>query len=692
MAVAQTPPKQDHESAIRENQIGLRHGGAINLVALEAAKAGARWRDDEATPLECAVDCLSDAAVEEVETENLHVQLVAGIGDPGEREPRNATGITDPGYNLADSCYTARTLKAIEQLSRADRTGWVLGGIALLSLWLVLCRFLAGEWSVNEQYSYGWFVPLFAAFLFWLRWEDRPKVRIKKEELRKGMELAGAERHGRQSREGSGEGAGASESIAAAIAIAALVILLPVRLFEVANPDWRPLGWLHAFAVIAITFVVIGQAGGWPWIKHFSFPILFFLVAVPWVSPIEQPIVQGLMQIIASLAAETISLLGIPADVQGNLIRISSGVVGVNEACSGVRSLQTSIMIGLLFGELKRFGWQRRLVLLAVAIAIALVANLGRAIFLVWIASTRELSAVDRWHDVAGYVIVAAVFLGSLGLTALLARGASKVKSKKEEVRNRAPSRDLSSQGSVLRSRSPFILLPSYFFLSLAWLVSIEIGVEGWYRAHEKNLVVVDRWNVRLPEKAPGFRELKIDENVRQTLRFDTGRELTWKSTNTGGSDPTTNYLYFFRWNPGSSSVVRARAHRPDICLPSTGWKQTADRGLKNYAAGSGIVVPAHHAVFTQGTGNVTVHTFFSLQEDKVRPDEARPDLELAPGIQPDWSVRARLQMVRRGVRNLGQQVLEFVLLSNHPMDDRTAEEKFAQTLRELIVAESNSP
>src|SRR5690242_5002267 len=36
-------------------------------------------------------------------------------------------------------------------------------------LWFILFRDLSLEWSSNEQYSYGWFVPFFAAFLFWLR-------------------------------------------------------------------------------------------------------------------------------------------------------------------------------------------------------------------------------------------------------------------------------------------------------------------------------------------------------------------------------------------------------------------------------------------------------------------------------------------------------------------------------------------
>src|SRR5438132_3651598 len=48
--------------------------------------------------------------------------------------------------------------------------------------WIILWRQLSGEWSVNDQYSYGWFVPFFAIILFWLRFEDAPQPRALSEE------------------------------------------------------------------------------------------------------------------------------------------------------------------------------------------------------------------------------------------------------------------------------------------------------------------------------------------------------------------------------------------------------------------------------------------------------------------------------------------------------------------------------
>src|SRR4051812_4671788 len=310
------------------------------------------------------------------------------------------------------------------------------------ALWLICCRHLSAEWSYNEQYSYGWFVPFFALYLFWLRWEDRPQPLPAAEAP--STKRQAPEDYQASSNKVQGSVASADHPHSAfgirhlaviAIAIAALFLLLPIRLIEVANPDWRPVSWVHTLAAVALTLCVVWRIGGMPWLRHFAFPIVFVLVSVPWLSVIEVPIVQGLMPTLASIATEVLSLFGIPAEVQGNLVRINGGVVGVNEACSGVRSLQTSIMIRLLVGELQRLGAMLRVLLLVGAIAIAFVANCGRALFLVWIASSHGLTAVEKWHDVAGYTIVGLVFAGCLGITALLARSSNV---EKEVARNRS--------------------------------------------------------------------------------------------------------------------------------------------------------------------------------------------------------------------------------------------------------------
>ncbi|PYJ75554.1 MAG: hypothetical protein DME77_08875, partial [Verrucomicrobia bacterium] len=388
---------------------------------------------------------------------------------------------------------------------------WSVGAlaalIALATLWFVLCWQLSGEWSLNEQYNYGWFVPFFALYLFWLRWEDRPPLEIPNSKFQIRNHRVAA-------------------IIAALIGFAALLLLLPVRLFEIGNPDWRPLSWVHASIVATLTLLYVWHRGGTLWLRHFAFPILFIFVAVPWVTPIEVPVVQGLMQIVAAIASEIAALFGIPAHLEGNLIRIPNGLVGVNEACSGVRSLQTSLMIGLLFGELKRLSILRRVVLIVGAVAIAFVGNCARAFFLVWIAETKNIAAVDQWHDLAGYSIVAAVFVGSLVLATLLGRrrpGLPPSPKRSGVVGPPSP--------SLRRGRQNGGFLPaSYLVAALCWVAFTEIASEAWYRSHERHLAPVARWTVRWPKDAPGFREIKIEEAVRANLRYDDGHETVWNT------------------------------------------------------------------------------------------------------------------------------------------------------------------
>lgn len=545
--------------------------------------------------------------------------------------------------------------------------------ITLTALWFVLCRQLSGEWSVNEQYSYGWFVPFFAIFLFWLRWEDRPEVERRKPE------------------------GGRRTVIAVAIGIAALLLLLPIRLFEVANPDWRPVDWAHTAVVATLTLLVIWTSGGKAWLRHFAFPICFFFVAVPWIAPIEEPLVQGLMRTVAAVATEAITLFGVPAQLEGNLIRVNTGLVGVNEACSGVRSLQTSIMIGLLFGELKRLSIWKRLVLLLGALGIAMLANLGRAFLLVWVAATKSISAVDRWHDVAGYTIVAVVFIGSLALAAFLNRD-RKVDGRKSKVENEKISSDLQPPTSDLPAH--FRLPTSCFLLCLLWLLSVEIGVEAWYRSHERGLVAREQWSARWPETAKDFCDIPLDERTRRILRFDEGRGARWRvpaSQRTDFGDQRSAdsaLLYFFRWHAGSNSTLLANLHRPDVCLPAAGWSQVGDYGVRAYAVSAKLSLPFRHFLFAQRTQPLAVntnpsrprfaHAFYCLREDRVRTDSEPPPEQFAQEPS-EWSRRERLKLVLEGRRHLGQQVMEFVLITPNELRPDEAEERFAQTLPELV-------
>lgn len=557
----------------------------------------------------------------------------------------------------------------------ATQSSLVVGGLGLAVLWFILIQTLSLEWSGNEQYSYGWFVPFFAAYLFWLRWEDRPAATPCGARGRAGLALLFA-------------------------AIVTLFFLLPIRLFEIAAPDWRPLGWMHAGVVVALTLLVVWLAGGKKWARHFAFPVCFILIAVPWIAGIEVLVVQGLMRCVAVIAAEALSLSGIPAQLEGNLLRLRTGVVGVNEACSGVRSLQTSLMIGLLFGELQRLNLARRLGLVAAAAAIAFVGNVCRAFFLVWVAAHEGIDATERWHDTTGYSIVGLVFFGTMGVASLLARRKGRAASSPEAAAHKPEGRALA-----------FKLRTSAAGATLLWLIAIELGVEGWYRWQERHFVARQPWSVQWPEAAKNFRDIPLDERMRGILRFDEGRGATWQlpdpaqpvqasasvsGVNTGRNAPLTSVLYFFRWEEGRSSILRARGHRPDICMPSIGWQQTGDHGSQQYAAG-GISLPFRHFEFVRNSPGPQpaqmAHAFFSVGEDMVKPTERESETERElSGMQGFTLIPKLWSLVRAGERPRGQQVMQVILVSRTPLSPAEAQSRLAEMVRALVTTPPSPP
>jgi exosortase len=542
---------------------------------------------------------------------------------------------------------------------------FTLSVLFLAVLWFGLCRELSGEWTVNEQYNFGWFVPFFALYFFWLRWQDRPEPETK----------------GRRA-----VVSGQWSAVALATGLIALLLLLPLRLFEIANPEWRLLSWVHALVVVTLTLLFFWLAGGKAWLRHFAFPVAFIFIAVPWPTALETPVIQGLMRVVAHVAAETAMLLGTPAQVEGNLIRVTNGLVGVNEACSGIRSLQTSIMIGLLLGEVKRLSVLRRLALVVSAVIIALFANFIRAVFLVQVAATENLSEVGRWHDIAGYTIIGLVFVATLALAYLF--GKSQARDRTPEVRSQNRQSPITNRPSAI----PVI----YTAVALCWLVFVEIGTAGWYRLHERNLVSGTRWTVQWPAQAPNFRKLKIDNEIRAVLRFDQGDAGAWTISSPGnvtkqGAVPCS--LYAFRWNPGKNSALLANLHRPDVCLPASGWKQVADHGVQTYRVTDSVELPFRHFEFQrafEGSSPQTAHAFYCLSEDRASGSSASPGAKNSPGMfgnRSEWTRSERLRSVLEGRRHLGQQVIEVIFMSNEPLSAADAESHLRDLVRDVVVS-----
>jgi exosortase len=157
-------------------------------------------------------------------------------------------------------------------------------------------------------------------------------------------------------------------------------------------------------------------------LRHFVFPLLFFFIAVPIPKSLWNPIVLGLQTFVAILNVEALGLLGIPAERHAHVIQLPNGKVGVDEACSGVRSLQSSIMAALFIGDLtlRRTGWKVFFALGGIALAVA--GNFARSLYLSTTAYRHGTEALKAIHDAAGWSVLAFTACGLVLLAMLVGR------------------------------------------------------------------------------------------------------------------------------------------------------------------------------------------------------------------------------------------------------------------------------
>ena len=496
---------------------------------------------------------------------------------------------------------------------------WIVPGI----LWWWLFFHLHVEWSLNPQYNYGWTVPFLASLLFYFRWQRRP-------------DPAPPFR----------------ERPFSAIGIwLLLAILFPIRVIEEANQDWRLLSWVLAVDVIAISLLSLARAGGMSWFKHFAFPVCLPLAAVPWPVQFENLIVQGMMRAVAYAAVEIAGWLGVGAYQIGNVIQLRNGFVGVDEACSGVKTLQAGILVALVVGELFRLQWGRRAGLLLLGATWIFACNVFRATTLVLVAATSGLESLSRWHDAIG---TTALLCGMVGIFSLAWLWKSELPS--------IPRR----HAEIAVPRGKFTAR----FVTLVWLAVIFAGTEFWYRVHERQLIERPRWEAIWPRENSSITNLSIPESTRVILHFDDAKSAAWE-------DPrgVRWWSFFANWKPQRAALQLVRSHSPEICLPAIGRTFRTAHSDLNLRAGS---IPLDFRSYEFEQDGRPLFVFVCIQEDRQVVSGAMDSGE--------WSLQGRVRAAFQGKRNLGQRLLEIAVTG---LDDfAQARDAVAKTVNEVVAAE----
>lgn len=467
--------------------------------------------------------------------------------------------------------------------------------VALLATaWALVFLRIHDTWIVNPVYAYGWSVPWLALYLARERWSDRPAP-----------------------------GAIPARGLLWTGALLLLATYLPVRIIQEANPDWVKINWALLGVAAGFSLLVVWAQGGRRHVAHFVFPVLFCFTALPWPVWFEEELVQGLMRTNAAVCAEVLTFGGLPALALGNMIQVADTRLNVEEACSGIQSLQTAFMMALFLGEFHRLSLARRAGLLAAALGLALAGNLGRTLVLAYGARS---GAAEHWHDPVGLIAM----LGTLAGVWCAARW----------IRGRAPAvtRAVPAPAPV---RSTFS--PQLAGLALTLLLGAEAATELWYRPHEAPVAAARPWTVAWPAGERGFREVTLHARARALLRYDYGSSAAWTD-----ADGHQWNGYFLSWDPGRVSKHLAMSHYPSVCLPATGLNLVAETAAWEWRHDT-LRLPFAGYRFTDA--GRAVHVFHCIAEDRPRPDDGGFTYHQV-------TTGERLASVRRGERNLGQRVL----------------------------------
>lgn len=507
---------------------------------------------------------------------------------------------------------------------------WWAGLGLVVVCWLLVFNQQRLEWTVNPTYSYGWAVPLLAGYLLWERWRCRPPAATRTPRWPWLL-----------------------------VPVVLLLAYLPIRVIQEANPDWVKINVGMALVAFGVTLAAAGAMGGWRYVAHFAFPLIFCFTALPWPVWLAEFFTQNLMRANASACAELLSLLGQPALAQGNLVQVGNSWVDVQEACSGIRSLQTAFMMSLFFGEFYRLSWPARAGLLVSSFAVAFVLNLARTMVLAHLTGVGGDALAEKWHDPVGF----GVMFGCLIALWLLAEAFQR--------RRRTPARTTSVAVGAM-PRAPF---PAWFAIAgVAWLATSEVATAAWYDWHERRMPAPVEWTVAWPAQAAEFHRTEFSERARALLKYNEASAVAWR-----GTEGDRWQAYYLRWYPGRVSKFLSGSHYPAVCLPATGLKLVTETGRFVGRVGP-LAIPFRTYLFDDNGHDVYV--YHAIMEDVPSPD----------GLIAYRQANSmeRLRSVWRGERNLGQRVLGIAL--SGPSSAREANAAVERMLHQLVRSGVQTP
>jgi len=392
--------------------------------------------------------------------------------------------------------------------------------ILFLAAYWVPLKSMVHIWWENEDYSYGFLIPLASAYLLW--------------ERRKTLE---------------------------GIPVRSAWGIMPVLAFFILLSLYGILGSSGNISMPSIPILIILFAGfcfGIECVRRLILPLgfLFFMVPVPDV--IERHIGMHLKAISSKLGGNIIGACNIPVHVSGNVIDLGVTQLQVVDACSGMRYIFPLLALGILYANFfERVPWKRVFCVL-VTIPLGVLFNSLR------IGATGILTemfgpkvAEGFFHDLSGFVLFIFAFIMLLLIGRILAVFSPKTMAAKgspaPQTGNAAqPAHDEQKRaGAFLLSTAALVCVA---FLSLSTnsmsAVKIDGGIQGFP-------LLVGEWH-------------GSNETVGQDIIKRSGAEEAFSGRFVSGSG--ADVFLYIGYRSTAFLANENFFHSPTACIPSSGW------------------------------------------------------------------------------------------------------------------------
>jgi len=248
-------------------------------------------------------------------------------------------------------------------------------------------------WSHREDYSFGYLVPLFVAYVVFMdRWESIRGYLT-------GEAADAAENPAYKLRPKDSAGAIPLFEGLALLGLAVGLLFIGFGAFHraVSGPHDRgvfavSLG-LAAFILSMAFLISDADARGrfYTLASRFKFTFIFLFPALIWL--VSSPMLYGLEKTIQILLLEKVTIivyhffdfLNIPVIREGNILHLGpDNQVGVEEACSGIRSLTACIFAGSFLAATFLDKFWKKVLMVTAAMVLAFLTNILRSLFLTY--------------------------------------------------------------------------------------------------------------------------------------------------------------------------------------------------------------------------------------------------------------------------------------------------------------------